>query len=332
MTNSIQEPFLSIRRTFKDSVFCDLFGSEERKENALSLYNALNKTSYDDPESLELTTIGNVIYMRVKNDVSFLIGNEQVLWEHQSTHNPNMPLRGLLYFARLYESWVHKNEKDIFSGTRINLPRPAYVVFYIGAEDRPEREVLRLSDSFMTTDADDEEPVLEVLATVININEGKNRELADACKVLADYAHFIALVREERENGRGSSDAVDNAIERCISEGCLADYLGRRRAEVKDLLLTEFDQELHDRTLREEGRAEGREEGRVEGHEEGFKEGRVEGREEGRAENREEMLKKLSALVVSGELSVERLTATFGLSEEEVMRLDEALASNASTL
>ena len=302
----MQEPFLSIRRTFKDSVFCDLFGSEERKENALSLYNALNKTNYDNPESLELTTIGNVIYMRVKNDISFLIGNEQVLWEHQSTYNPNMPLRGLLYFARLYESWVHKNEKDIFSNVRIALPRPAYVVFYIGTKDRPEREVLRLSDSFMESDADDEVPALEVLATVLNINEGKNRELAEACEVLADYAHFIALVREERDNGRDSSDAVDVAIQRCIAEGCLAEYLGRHRSEVKDLLLTEFDQELHDRTLR----AEGREEGRAEGREEG----------------REEMIRGLSEYVVSGELSVERLTATFGLSEGEQQLLRDATA------
>ena len=80
----------NITRDYKDTLFTDLFSD---KENALSLYNALNQTSYTNVEELEIVTLSDVLYMHQKNDVSILFQNEITLWEHQSTLNYNMPLR-----------------------------------------------------------------------------------------------------------------------------------------------------------------------------------------------------------------------------------------------
>ena len=63
-------------------------------------YNALNGTAYEDTGAVEICTLENAIYMEVKNDVSFLFDSQMSLYEHQSSFNPNMPLRDLFYIAR----------------------------------------------------------------------------------------------------------------------------------------------------------------------------------------------------------------------------------------
>ena len=93
-------------REYRDRLFKAIFGrdTEQSKRWRLDLYNALNNTNYKDPDALEVNTIENVIYMTMKNDVSFLVDSQMTLYEQQSTHNPNMPLRGLLYFSVLLSS------------------------------------------------------------------------------------------------------------------------------------------------------------------------------------------------------------------------------------
>lgn len=86
----------AVKRNHKDTVFHDLFSD---KKNALSLYNALNDTDYEDMDSLEIVTLSDAIYIHGKIDVSILFQNQLTLWEHQSTLNYNMPLRGLIYFV-----------------------------------------------------------------------------------------------------------------------------------------------------------------------------------------------------------------------------------------
>jgi len=78
----------------------------------LSLYNALNKSSYENPEELEIKTLENAIYMGIKNDISFVVDNHIYLYEHQSEDNPNMPLRYLLYISAQL-SIAGKNIKEI---------------------------------------------------------------------------------------------------------------------------------------------------------------------------------------------------------------------------
>lgn len=68
----------------------------------LQLYNAVNNSNYENADELIITTIDNVVYMGMKNDCSFIIGSDLNLYEHQSTYCPNMPIRGLIYFASIY--------------------------------------------------------------------------------------------------------------------------------------------------------------------------------------------------------------------------------------
>ena len=320
-------------RKYKDTVFRDLFGSEENKANALSLYNALRGTSYEDPSIIEITTLDNVIYMGVKNDISFLIGDETVLWEHQSTHNPNMPLRALSYFSHVYTKWIHENEYSVYDHRLIPLPRPRYVVFYIGEENRPDKEVFRLSDAFVGEPDSSAPDALEVTALVYNINEGRNQGIASACSALAGYSHLIATIREGRAAGMGADDAIDWAIGRCIAEGVLAEYLSRRRAEVKDILLTEFDMEDTARRIVERHRDEliregeerglkiGEERGLKIGEERGLKIGEERGLKIGEERQREAFLARAAEAVSSGTLSAEDAAGIFGFGVDEVEAL-----------
>ena len=100
---------------YKDSLFCMIFGGKDERcaRWRMDLYNALSETKHTDPNDLEVTTIENVIYINTKNDVSFLVDSQMTLFKHQSTVNPNMPLRGLLYFSQLYQKFISKNDKAL---------------------------------------------------------------------------------------------------------------------------------------------------------------------------------------------------------------------------
>lgn len=81
---------LTVNREHKDTVFRMIY--KEKKE-LLTLYNALNGTDYQNPEELTVTMLENAIYFGMKNDVSFLLDSRLMLYERQSTWNPNIPLR-----------------------------------------------------------------------------------------------------------------------------------------------------------------------------------------------------------------------------------------------
>ena len=80
----------------KDRLFCFIFGREENKKWTLSLYNAVNQSTHKDPDIIEITTMEDVLYMGMKNDVSFIIANIVSVYEQQSTYNPNMPVREMM--------------------------------------------------------------------------------------------------------------------------------------------------------------------------------------------------------------------------------------------
>ncbi|MCR5755765.1 MAG: hypothetical protein K6G30_13250 [Acetatifactor sp.] len=120
-------------RTYKDTVFRMLF--TDRKE-LLELYNAVNDTEYQNPEELIITTLDSAIFMTIKNDVSFVVDMRLGLYEQQSTVNPNMPLRNLLYVSQVYEELVVRT--DLYSRKRIMLPAPHFITFYNGEEIQGE--------------------------------------------------------------------------------------------------------------------------------------------------------------------------------------------------
>ena len=255
-----------VRRTHKDSLFHILFGEEKYKANALELYNAINGTDCQ-LEDLEITTLEDVIYMGVKNDASLIVGNELSLWEHQSSYNPNMPLRGLIYFGRLYDGLVERRRLNLYSGKRQRIPTPRYYVFYNGEEDQPERSVLRLSDLY------EGQGDIEITATMLDINEGRNREIMERCKALRDYARLIGLIREYNRK-MDLHEAVDTAVDQCIEEGVLAEFLSHHRAEVKGMVLTEYDEKKTMEQFKKEWYEDGLADGRKEGWQAGLADGR----------------------------------------------------------
>ena len=125
---------ITINRKYKDSVFNIVFSD---KKELLSLYNALADKDYDDPELLQINTLKDAVFINIRNDVSFILGSELNLYEHQSTRNPNMALRGLFYFSDLYKS-MYYSEK-IFYSTPLSILTPRFIVFYNGGEDVPDR-------------------------------------------------------------------------------------------------------------------------------------------------------------------------------------------------
>ena len=246
---------LGVNREYKDRLFRLLFGQEENKENMLSLYNALNHTAYTDPKDLTITTIDDVIYVGMKNDVSFILADSISLWEQQSSYNPNMPLRGFLYFGKLYNSYVERNRLNLYGSELLRIPSPKYVVLYNGTVEQPAEKKLKLSDAFVHSDGTGE---FEWTATMVNINPGKNEELLSSCPALGDYMTLINEIRENRTKGEDVEDAIDHAVVSCIENNVLKDFLLKHRTEVLDVCLTEFNREIYEEGIRAEGRAEER--------------------------------------------------------------------------
>ena len=259
-------------RQYKDRLWRMIFNN---KEDLLQLYNAINHTDYQNPDDLEVNTLEDVLYLSMKNDVSFLVGGTMNLYEHQSTFNPNMPLRGVFYFSRVYEGYVADNNLMIYHEKRVRLPKPKYIVFYNGTKNQPDSMELKLSDCFENTD--NEAPCLECTATMLNINYGHNQELMKHCRRLEEYSIFVQCVREYIQSEPSVEDALEKAIDTCIHQDVLADFLKKHRAEVTNMILTTYDKDLYEKTLKEDAR------------EEGLMTGRVQGREEGRAETRPEL-------------------------------------------
>ena len=247
-----------VRRTFKDSLFRMAF---QGKEELLSLYNAVNDSHYTNADDLEINTLDDVMYMGMKNDISFLFCSYLNLYEAQSTYNPNMPLRGFLYFGDLIKGFLEMRHMDIYSATRLKLPMPRFIVFYNGLKEEPERKVLRLSDSF--EGGTGAEPALECTAIMLNINYGYNRELMRKCQVLRDYSYFVEKVRKGMRKGKTLEEVVDNVIDHYMNEGVLKDILRKNRAEVKKVMWSDYNEELHLKNVRQMGFEEGRNEGEI---------------------------------------------------------------------
>lgn len=237
---------------YKDRLFCLIFGSE--KKNMISLYNALNGTNYSDEEDVEVTTINDVIYINMKNDVSFIVDNHMSLFEQQSSLNPNMPLRGLMYFGSVYDSYIERKGLNIYGSKLIKIPTSQYYVLYNGKKDAPATSELRLSDAFAK-----ESPRgrFEWTATFVNLNKGKNEELLDKCKPLAEYMFLIRCIREKEAEGMEIEAAIDSAVQQCIECNVLREFLVKHRAEVVSVCLTEYNEKVYTDAIRAEGHAEG---------------------------------------------------------------------------
>ena len=256
--NEIQN--FHVNRSYKDCLFRMIFSE---KRDLLELYNAINGTHYQNPEDLTYYTLEDAIYISFKNDISFLLGESLSLYEHQSTLNPNMPIRGFLYFARNYEAYIERNHLDIYSRVLQELPFPQYIVFYNGTTAAPERQTLCLTQAFKKYP--EKTPCLECKAVLLNINYGKNQKIMKHCRKLKEYALFVNKMRSFLKKGLSVEISAQKTISECISQHILEDFLVKHRAEVTSMVLSTFDQENHDRILREYSEKIGLQKGEFQG-------------------------------------------------------------------
>ena len=241
-----------INTKHKDRLFRKIFGSEEYRENTLALYNALNNSSYDNPDDLELKTIDDVIYIGMKNDLSFLIADYLNLYEQQSSFNPNMPVRGFMYFGKMYSGYITDNKYNLYGRKQVKLPTPKYIVLYNGEEERPAVEKMKLSDAFINKDNSGE---YEWTATVINLNHVDNKELIHKCKPLYDYTVFVKKIQKYKKS-MSIEMAVNRAVDECIQEGRMEKFLKSHKGSVIEMCITEFNEDVFVRSIKEEGREE----------------------------------------------------------------------------
>ena len=251
---------IRMNKKHKDRLFRKIF---EKKEDLLSLYNALNRSDYTDPEELEIYTMDSFVYMGMRNDLSFLIDMTLNVYEHQSTYNPNMPLRGFFYMSSAYQKYVALNKLDIYSSKRIPLPLPKYYVFYNGTRKMPDESTLFLTDSMPGTDAA-EKSSAQFAAHMINVNAGHNSGIMKKCPKLYQYSLFIEEIRMNQKKKMALKEAVEQAVDSCIKKGILTDILLGNKAEVTDMILEEYDENLHISNEKEISYQEGLEQGRKE--------------------------------------------------------------------
>ena len=233
-------------REYKSDVFSMLM---EDKANALDVYNALNGSDYVDPEEVEIVQLEKGVSLSIRNDASFIIDMNISFYEHQSTYNPNMPLRFAIYFMNAIEDWIKQKKKDLFSPNQISIPTPYFVVFYNGREKRPEYEEMRLSDAFCHKTDD---PQMELICKVYNINPNNNQGLKRKSVVLDGYTYFVEKVRANQKKKMNLEEALDDAIEDCINHHILEDFFRIKKDEVKKVTHLDFTWEAREELIRKE--------------------------------------------------------------------------------
>lgn len=246
-------------REYRSDVFSMLM---KRTDYALDVYNALNNSEYTDPELIELKTLEHGISLTIRNDAAFIIKADLNIYEHQSTYNPNMPLRSLIYFTDIIKELL--KGKDLYGNKLINIPRPQFVVFYNGAKERPEVEIQRLSDAY----EHDENVSLELICTAYNINPNKNDGLKKKSYVLDGYTIFVEKVKENIANK--DEYAVSHAIKYCIENNILKDFFEQMKDEVLRAMTIDMTFERRIELTAKESYDDGKQEGIELGKQEGI--------------------------------------------------------------
>ncbi len=283
-------------KNYKDTVFKLLFNN---KLYLLELYNAINGTFYTNPDDLVITTLEGETFLKMKNDLSFIIDFELNLYEHQATKCPNIPLRDLYYVAATYRQMIP--QERTYASKSVEIPAPRFFMFYNGTSDLEDSVTYRLSELFQKPV---KEPSIELVVTCLNVNEGHSKNLMEACKTLKGYSIFVAKVRKYREEGilqynsshptalnllADSSDimkeivatAVNKAIDECIEEDVLRDFFIEYREEVTKVAILEYSAERHLQYEKEDSYNSGYDTGYSTGYGTGYDSGYGTGHESG---------------------------------------------------
>ena len=278
-------------RNHKDTVFSSLFyDCEDAVENAKDLYKALTGKTVQHAEKCRPE---DVLFREFKNDVAYIMDGKFICFiEHQSTLNPNMPLRCLIYASRTYERKTISDDKLLYSSNQIKIPAPEFYILYNGKR-KLNYHSLKLSDAFILSD---DTPSLELCVNVVDINfsQIQNTPLSD-CQSLYGYAYLIAKICE-------CNGEIQQAINECIHHNILKNYLEFYGSEVVNMLYTEYDSA---KALEIWGQEE-------------FERGEAKGRAEGEAKGKiEGILKTLVELVKDGILTLSEASKRAGMTVEE---------------
>lgn len=280
MTNDI---VISATREHKDRLFNFIFGREENKKWTLALYNAVNGSNHEDESQIEFNTLENYLYVSMKNDTSFLFADYVSLYEHQSTFNPNMPLRMMQYISAMYERYVTANDLNKYGSDLLLLPTPRLVVFYNGSKNQPDVKILKLSDSFSKETKSKAD--IEVRVKMLNINQGHNTNLMDACRPLYEYSWFVDKVRTQKEGINDLENTVSRAVQTMPDEFILKPFLKKHMSEVAIMLSEELQElnakELIARASEKKGMQKGIQKGMQKGLQKGMQEGLQKGLQKG---------------------------------------------------
>lgn len=286
----------TVKRNFKDGVFRMLFAD---KKDLLELYNALSGENYTDEGIIEIVTLEDAIFGDLKNDMAFTVEDKLiVLIDHQSTICPNMPLRMFCYLAREYEKLYFS--KAIYSKRLVKIPKPELYVFYNGKEEFPMEQELKLTDAFL-----EKCDTMELKVNVINVNYEKGAEILEKCTILQEYSRFIYLIRSIHKETGNLEEAIKEAIQICMQEGILVDFLKKNGGEVVSFLFEALTREECEAVREEDGYYRGLEEGEA----------------KGRAEGELETNRKNAARMKARGHSIEEIAAIIDLSIEEIEKL-----------
>ena len=313
-------------RQYKDNVFCLLYRD---KNNLLDLYNGLNDTNYTNVDDLTVTTLKGGVYMKYKNDASFVFGQDLYMFEQQSSRNPNMPFRFLHYLSDVYRQMY--TNSDLHRSTLLKIPVPHFVTFYNGKQPLAAESILRLSDMY---EKKIDYPELELMVRVININTANNAgnksrtfnsnindnsnmhtyssEFLSKCETLKDYMTFVNKVRVKTDVEKiDIRTAVTEAVDECIAENVLSDFLKNHREEVITVSIYEYDEEGHLEIVKEEGRQLGIAEGE--------KLGIIKGEEKERSNGIKVFIKLCKDMNLSDEDTINKLVEDYQLSRDEAI-------------
>ena len=284
-----------INRKYKDSVFRMLFSE---KDKLIELYNAIFDTDYTEDDSVDITTIEDVVFKTMKNDISFVMDGKFVLLvEHQSSINNNMCLRDFLYAAEVIRQMIDTN--DLYKEKPVKIPNPKFVVLYNGERHMPPFDEQQLSDNFLNQEP---EYSLQLKLDVYNINIDAGSELLEKSPTLKQYSMFVERVREySREKETLTERTMVQIMKDCIRDGILAEFLSKYGTEAVGMMFKELTQE------------EAMEMSRQDGYDLGVEKGI----EQGEATKALEMAKNMK----SKNYSVDEISELTGLSAEEIKKL-----------
>lgn len=290
-------------REHKSTVFTSYFGIAE---NAASLYNGLNCETHVQPEDIVFETLEGVLYMARKNDLAFTAKQKiLVIGEHQSTVNFNMPIRSAIYYGRTMEKIIPP--KQIYRTRKIAIPTPEFYVSYNGRTPQPAEQMLHLSDSYLESTNN---PMLELKVKVININLSANHPILQKCHALYEYSSFIQKIYDYIKLGNNRDIAIACAMEECVHNGVMADFINQHGSEVRNMLFEEFNLEDAKQEWYAEWYAEGMEAGIERGIERGMERGIRQGVVQG-------FIKACRDLDIAREEVLARVRNKFQMSERE---------------